>query len=322
VIDFRYHLVSLVAVFMALAVGIVLGAGPLGQEISSTLEAQVRDLREERNDLRAQLDQAQAREELKNDVVAILTPTVTQNQLTGHRVAVVTLPGADRNIVGQLQDQIATAGGQVVQTARLDDAWADPESAATRHEAAAELAPTLTDPEPREGAEPTAETVLAAALTGEEVVAGSGAWRTATDRLVELGFLDVNWADSEDDLTADPPDSFVIVTGGLTTQQVEEDEAGNPQLQQSLDLIAAFGALGTPTLVAGYGTEYGGMRFGSFMFAEYMEILIVSGIASTMFLGGWMGPGPGWLDPIWMLFKMWMLAMFFIWIRATLPRFP
>ncbi|MDQ5894722.1 MAG: NADH-quinone oxidoreductase subunit [Actinomycetota bacterium] len=74
-------------------------------------------------------------------------------------------------------------------------------------------------------------------------------------------------------------------------------------------------------LVAGYGTEYGGMRFGSFMFAEYIEILIVSGIASTMFLGGWMGPGPGWLDPIWMLFKMWMLAMFFIWIRATLPRF-
>lgn len=74
-------------------------------------------------------------------------------------------------------------------------------------------------------------------------------------------------------------------------------------------------------LVAGYGTEYGGMRFGSFMFAEYMEILIVSGIASTMFLGGWMGPGPNWLDPVWMLAKMWALAMFFIWIRATLPRF-
>jgi NADH-quinone oxidoreductase subunit H len=74
-------------------------------------------------------------------------------------------------------------------------------------------------------------------------------------------------------------------------------------------------------LVAGYGTEYGGMRFGSFMFAEYMEILIVSGIASTMFLGGWMGPGPDWLDPIWMLAKMIVLTIFFIWIRATLPRF-
>lgn len=254
-IDFRYHVVSLVAVFMALAVGIVLGAGPLGQEISSTLEAQVRELREERNDLRAQLDQAQAREDLKDGVVSVLTPTVLSNQLTGRRVAIIALPGADRNIVGQVQDQIATAGGQVVQTARLTGAWADPESAATRHEAAAELAPTLTDPEPREGAEPTAETVLAAALTGEEVVVGSGAWRTATDRLVELGFVDINWADNQDDLTADPPDSVVIVTGDLTTQQVEEDEEGSPQLQQSLDLVAAFGALGTPTVVAGYGTE-------------------------------------------------------------------
>jgi NADH-quinone oxidoreductase subunit H len=74
-------------------------------------------------------------------------------------------------------------------------------------------------------------------------------------------------------------------------------------------------------LVAGYQTEYGGMRFGSYMFAEYMEILIVSGIASTMFLGGWMGPGPAWLDPIWMLAKMLLLTGFFIWIRATLPRF-
>ncbi|HTU14375.1 MAG TPA: NADH-quinone oxidoreductase subunit NuoH [Solirubrobacterales bacterium] len=74
-------------------------------------------------------------------------------------------------------------------------------------------------------------------------------------------------------------------------------------------------------LVAGYQTEYGGMRFGSYMFAEYMEILIVSGIAATMFLGGWMGPGPSGLDPVWMLLKMVALTMFFIWIRATLPRF-
>ncbi|MBK8294265.1 MAG: NADH-quinone oxidoreductase subunit NuoH [Solirubrobacterales bacterium] len=74
-------------------------------------------------------------------------------------------------------------------------------------------------------------------------------------------------------------------------------------------------------LVAGYQTEYGGMRFGSYMFAEYMEVLIVSGIAATMFLGGWMGPGPSWLDPIWMLAKMLLLTGFFIWIRATLPRF-
>ena len=57
-------------------------------------------------------------------------------------------------------------------------------------------------------------------------------------------------------------------------------------------------------LVQGYMTEYGGMRFGSYLLAEYLEMFVVSGIAVTFFLGGWMGPGPGWLDPIWMVVKM------------------
>ncbi|MFP5389027.1 MAG: NADH-quinone oxidoreductase subunit NuoH [Thermoleophilia bacterium] len=73
-------------------------------------------------------------------------------------------------------------------------------------------------------------------------------------------------------------------------------------------------------LVQGFMTEYGGMRFGSFLLVEYMEILVVSGVAAAMFLGGWMGPGPGWLDPIWMLAKMLGLVLVFIWVRATLPR--
>jgi len=73
-------------------------------------------------------------------------------------------------------------------------------------------------------------------------------------------------------------------------------------------------------LVQGFMTEYGGMRFGSFLLVEYIEILVVSGIAAAMFLGGWMGPGPDFLDPIWMLAKMMCLVILFIWIRATVPR--
>ena len=73
-------------------------------------------------------------------------------------------------------------------------------------------------------------------------------------------------------------------------------------------------------LVAGYQTEYGGMRWGSFMLAEYIEMVVISGIAATFFLGGWMGPGPGWLDPIWMLLKTLALVFVFFWVRATLPR--
>ena len=73
-------------------------------------------------------------------------------------------------------------------------------------------------------------------------------------------------------------------------------------------------------LVQGYQTEYGGTRFASFLLAEYLEMFVVSGIAAAFFLGGWMGPGPGFLDPFWMLAKILALIIVFIWIRATLPR--
>jgi NADH-quinone oxidoreductase subunit H len=73
-------------------------------------------------------------------------------------------------------------------------------------------------------------------------------------------------------------------------------------------------------LVAGYNTEFGGMRFGSYLLAEYLNMFVIAGIAAALFLGGWMGPGPGWLDPLWMLVKMIVLILLFIWIRATLPR--
>jgi NADH-quinone oxidoreductase subunit H len=73
-------------------------------------------------------------------------------------------------------------------------------------------------------------------------------------------------------------------------------------------------------LVQGYMTEYGGMRFGSYLLAEYLEMFVVSAIAVTFFLGGWMGPGPGWLDPVWVVIKVLCLIFFFVWVRATLPR--
>jgi NADH-quinone oxidoreductase subunit H len=77
-------------------------------------------------------------------------------------------------------------------------------------------------------------------------------------------------------------------------------------------------------LVAGYFTEYGGTSFVAYLFAEYANMIVVSGIATTVFLGGWLIPGnphvPGWVDPLVVIAKMMLFITFFIWVRATLPR--
>ena len=73
-------------------------------------------------------------------------------------------------------------------------------------------------------------------------------------------------------------------------------------------------------LVAGYNTEYSGMRFGSFFMAEYIEVIVISGVATACFLGGWHGPGPEALAPLWVVLKMFAFVILFIWVRATLPR--
>jgi NADH-quinone oxidoreductase subunit H len=77
---------------------------------------------------------------------------------------------------------------------------------------------------------------------------------------------------------------------------------------------------GDAEIVGGYNTEFGGMRFGSFFMAEYINMIVISAIAVTMFLGGWLGPGPEWLAPFWFLLKIFFFIFFFIWVRATLPR--
>jgi NADH-quinone oxidoreductase subunit H len=77
-------------------------------------------------------------------------------------------------------------------------------------------------------------------------------------------------------------------------------------------------------LVGGYNTEYGGGRFASYYAAEYFNMVIASGLAVTLFFGGWLLPfgidPPHWVDPFVVLFKTVLVMAFFVWIRATLPR--
>jgi NADH-quinone oxidoreductase subunit H len=71
-------------------------------------------------------------------------------------------------------------------------------------------------------------------------------------------------------------------------------------------------------LVAGYHTEYSGMRFGLFFLGEYITLIVLGGLAAAFFLGGWRGP---FLPPlIWFIVKVLAIVLLMIWIRGTLPR--
>lgn len=85
-------------------------------------------------------------------------------------------------------------------------------------------------------------------------------------------------------------------------------------------------------LVSGYMTEYSSMKFAWFFLAEYINMLNVSAVATTLFLGGWRAPWPlsaindgmlntGWWPALWFLVKLWAVMFFFVWVRGTLVRF-
>jgi NADH-quinone oxidoreductase subunit H len=73
-------------------------------------------------------------------------------------------------------------------------------------------------------------------------------------------------------------------------------------------------------LVAGYHTEYGGMRWGLFQTAEYINMITLSGLAVTLFFGGWHFFWLDYLGPLWFVLKVFLFVSFFIWIRASVPR--
>ncbi len=130
----------------------------------------------------------------------------------------------------------------------------------------------------------------------------------------------------------------IITSGTLSLTGIVHAQAGMwyfiPQLAGFLIFMTASFAEtnrapfdvveGDSEIVGGYFTEYGGTAFVAYLFAEYTNMIVVSGMATTLFLGGWLMPfgihPPGWVDPFVVLAKMFLVFTLFVWVRTTLPR--
>jgi hypothetical protein len=142
-IDFRYHLVSLVSVFLALAVGIVLGAGPLKDQLGTALNDQVDALRDEKDGLRVQLGTANAALQHRDDFIGKVTPSMVTGALAERSVTLISLPGVEGDTVDPLVSAVTTAGGQVTGRISIKTSWVDPTKAETRDKVITDLTAAL-----------------------------------------------------------------------------------------------------------------------------------------------------------------------------------
>ncbi|MGH2727883.1 MAG: complex I subunit 1/NuoH family protein, partial [Actinomycetota bacterium] len=139
--------------------------------------------------------------------------------------------------------------------------------------------------------------------------------------------------------------AVVLWAGTLSTREIVDAQAGTylgfiprwfifPQFPAFvLFLLAGLAETNRPPfdlpeaeteLVAGYHTEYSGIKFAMFFLAEYLHVITTSALVVTLFLGGWRGPIFPIVEPLWPVLwfmgKMGALIFFFIWARATIPR--
>ena len=160
-IDFRYHLVSLISVFLALAVGIALGAGPLEETIGNTLTGQVDQLRSERDQLRTDLDDAGSDLAASDAFVEAAGAELVAGTLAQRRVAVVELATVDGDARSAIEAQLTAAGATDSADVTLNEAWSSTDLRSFRQALVGNISSYL-DPQPADDA--TADTSLSEAL--------------------------------------------------------------------------------------------------------------------------------------------------------------
>jgi Copper transport outer membrane protein, MctB len=241
VIDFRYHLVSLVAVFLALALGVLLGTTQLSGAIGDDLKGQVAALTTDKRDLQADVRQVQGQVKTDDAVTASLSPRLVNGVLRGTDVVLVATPQANDGTTDAMQKMLEQAGAKVTGRVQLTEDYSNPQRAA-------DLKSFVTASQPSGFQLPESDDagVLAGALLSYALVGDKDKEpEAATTNEVLSGFT------TQQMLRVDSPqvtagDLAVLVTSGA----VRGDDAAG-RVKVLTDLASALDRAGRGVVVAG-----------------------------------------------------------------------
>lgn len=266
-IDFRYHLVSIVAVFLALAIGIVLGSTELRGNVLDALQSSSNSLRSQLNAASAQRDNYQALTSAGEQYLQTAEPRLLARLLDGQRVVLITEPGAQSSVIDGIKQAVTDAGATVSGQLALQPAFNDT-SGATQSSLSSINGSVVSDgtqlapgTDPRTAEQQHAAQLIATAVlektTGQSGLSAAQA-QTLLTAYFQAGYLSVTGNPSA---PADRATLAVLVT----PQNTPSDGANDPANQVLLAITQQFAAAGAATVVAG-GTT-GSAQPGSAMSA-------------------------------------------------------
>ncbi|MCK0115932.1 copper transporter [Isoptericola sp. S6320L] len=258
-IDFRYHLVSLISVFVALAVGIILGAGPLQNAIGDQLTDQVEALRAERTDLRESLVETESELIDQNAYALAAGAELVAGSLEGVTVAVVDAGDAADTLEADVVSQLEAAGARIVAQASLTGAWSSAEDSVLRGTVADGQREHVADAIDEEAG--TAEVlgaVLGLAMTEPDPQVPS----ERSERSVELYELMLRVGLVESRFEPSGPADAVLLLGGAVPEEGATADTEGAEEPEDVDVVAVVSALqatAEDVVVAGPTTAEGDM---------------------------------------------------------------
>ncbi|GAB3804277.1 copper transporter [Micromonospora zhanjiangensis] len=255
-INFRYHVVSLTAVFLALAIGLVVGTAALNGPVADSLKEQVTGLRKSNDQWRDNVASLEKELKAEEDFAAEIAQTVLPTKLAGRRVLVVSLPTAERNQSDGVVQMLKLAGATVTGRVAVQDKFFEPDNNSDLLEVADRAAqpsiPAAGLPGNSDGVE-TSSALLSSALVDR---AAPTAPVTEADRKALLSAYSNAGYLAVDDKITGPAEAVVIISGQAYVDKNAQRKDDSVlrlavQLDKNAALVIAGNGAGSGNVVAG-----------------------------------------------------------------------